>query len=97
MTVQLVAFVAFFWLDTIPGFGTSSNVTTWAEGVKSGFQCVFAPGTMNATLNGTVVEHNHCDDAWWIGSLFTGAYVVSYVITCNKQKWIWILIPILPG
>ena len=86
---QVLTFLLLFWLDIIPGFGTSSDISHWADAVRGGFQCVFMPGSLNFTapVNATAMYgYNHCYNSALLGFLFTGAYVMSYVFGAMLMK-----------
>ena len=86
---QVLTFLVLFWLDIMPGFGTSSDISQWADSIRDGFQCVFAPGSLNFTapVNATAMyNYNHCYNSALLGFLFTGAYVMSYVFGAMLMK-----------
>lgn len=65
---QALFAVALFWCDLVPGLGTSSSLQEMVDHLGYGMTCLFEPEA----------GHPKCFDAWWLGVLFTAAYVCTY-------------------
>ncbi|EGD80248.1 hypothetical protein PTSG_10924 [Salpingoeca rosetta] len=65
---QVLAMVALWWTDFLPGFGPSSNFHDAAHSLAGGFKCFFG-------------AESGCQYAALMGILFAGFYIMSYVFT----------------
>jgi drug/metabolite transporter (DMT)-like permease len=69
---QFITVLLFFWVDIVPGFGTSNNIGHWSKTIDDGFTCFFAPDLMP-------VLSPRCNYAALFGIIFTAAYCFSYI------------------
>ena len=66
--VQFIVIALCFWIDLIPGFGTSNSLTSFNEHFKFGMQCFFTPDVIGG----------RCYYCAPIGLLFCVAYCSLY-------------------
>ena len=74
---QVLFVGAFFWSDIIPGFGTSTSISSWSENFANGFKCMFGN-----ELN----DHSYCDYTMLLIILFSLAYCGTYVYSAYLIK-----------
>eukprot|EP00696_Hemimastix_kukwesjijk_P005681 gnl/Hemi2/17159_TR5709_c0_g1_i1.p1 gnl/Hemi2/17159_TR5709_c0_g1~~gnl/Hemi2/17159_TR5709_c0_g1_i1.p1 ORF type:complete len:417 (-),score=128.75 gnl/Hemi2/17159_TR5709_c0_g1_i1:105-1295(-) len=68
---QLISMAFLFWVDLLPGFGSSSNFNDFWNNLSYGFSCFFN------TTDRVVVDAD-CSSAGWKGMIFIMAYVGTY-------------------
>lgn len=74
---QFIFFIAFFWLDIIPIFGTSHNITEWSNSLSSGFTCFF-----NIAGNTERCQYNAI-----FGCMFMISYTATYIFSTFTTQY----------
>jgi len=77
--IQFLTVALFFWVDIIPGFGTSSSISQWWSSFVAGISCFFTP-----------LHHGNPDDCKacaGLGILFTLAYTIQYIFSSLLMKY----------
>jgi hypothetical protein len=75
---QIISFLLLFWVDIIPGFGISKNITEWAERIVKGLVCFFNPFSTNI---------DKCSFCAMFGLLFAIAYCFSAIYSAELMKY----------
>jgi drug/metabolite transporter (DMT)-like permease len=75
---QLISFIILFWVDIIPGFGTSADLNDWGNKFAESLTCLFSPWS---------TEISKCDYCFLLGAIFATAYCLYYLFGAETMKY----------